>query len=94
MADGWSRDDAPFTFVTDSVERAVAQAAAVAGDGIVGASAANIAQQRVIASLLDEIVVDLVLVLRGEGMRAAARWSTAAKGYGPDRCCLGLRVSG
>jgi hypothetical protein len=38
VPDGWSRDDAPFTVVTDRVESTVAQAAAVAGDGIVGNS--------------------------------------------------------
>jgi len=36
VPDGLSRDDAPFTAVTDRVESAVAQAAPVAGDGIVG----------------------------------------------------------
>jgi len=38
--------DAPFTFVTDGLERAVEQAAAVAGpDGTVGLAGPNIAQQ-------------------------------------------------
>jgi hypothetical protein len=36
VPDGWSRDDVPFTAVIDRVETAVAQAAPVAGDGIVG----------------------------------------------------------
>jgi hypothetical protein len=33
---GWPREDLPFTFVTDGVERAVAQARAAAGAGRVG----------------------------------------------------------
>jgi dihydrofolate reductase len=65
--DGW--DDAPFTFVTDGVESAVAQAAAIAGDGIVGVSGADVVQQCLNAELLDEIAIDLVPVLLGEGIR-------------------------
>jgi hypothetical protein len=63
VADGWSRDDAPFTLATDGVESAVAQAAAVAGDGIVGDSPADSVQQRVNSSLLDEIVINLAVPL-------------------------------
>jgi dihydrofolate reductase len=89
VPDAWSRDDAPFTFVTYGVESAVAQAAAVAGDGIVGVGAADIVQQCVKASPLDEIVINLA-VLRGDGIRTAARWSTAARDT--DRSLLfGLR---
>ena len=58
--------------VTDGVESAVAQAAAVAGNGVVGGIAAGIVQQRVNASLLDEIVINRAVLL-GEGIRAAAR---------------------
>jgi len=60
-----SRDDAPFTLVTDGVEGAVAQAAAVAGDGLVGVGAAGIVQQCPNASLRGEIVINLVPVRRG-----------------------------
>jgi dihydrofolate reductase len=35
VPDGWPRDDAPFTFVCDGVESAVARAKALAGDKIV-----------------------------------------------------------
>jgi hypothetical protein len=45
-------------------------------------AAADIVQQRVNASPLDEIVINLVAVLLGGGIRAAARWSTAARGCG------------
>jgi hypothetical protein len=41
----------------------VAQAAAVAGDGIVGDSPADSVQQRVNSSLLDEIVINLAVPL-------------------------------
>jgi dihydrofolate reductase len=63
VPDGWSGDDAPFSFVADGVESAVAQAAAVAGDGIVGVAAADIVQHRLNARLLDEIVINLAVLL-------------------------------
>ena len=66
---GWPRDDAPFTFVTGGVEKAIAEAKAVAGDKIGAVVSANIAQQCLTDGLLDEIVVDLVPVLLGEGIR-------------------------
>jgi dihydrofolate reductase len=66
---GWPRDDARFTFVTEGVERAVALAAEVVGDGLVGVGAADIVQQCLNLGLLDEIVVNLVPVLLGRGIR-------------------------
>jgi len=64
--DGW--DDAPFTFVTDGVERAVARAKDAAGEGIVGVSGANVVQECLAAGLIDELAIDLVPVLLGEGI--------------------------
>jgi dihydrofolate reductase len=69
IPDGWPRDDAPFTFVSDGVERAVAQAKAVAGDKTVGVAGPNVAQQCLNAGLIDELHVELVPVLLGEGIR-------------------------
>ena len=69
VPDGWPRENAPFTFVTDGVEQAVAQAKAVASDKTVTVASANIAQQGLNAGLLDEVVVSLVPVLLGEGIR-------------------------
>ena len=59
--------DAPFTFVTDGVESAIAQAKAVAGDKDVSVASPSIAQQALNAGLLDVITVDLVPVLLGSG---------------------------
>src|SRR5205085_11412530 len=59
---------APFTFVHDGVESAITQAKA-AGDGNVGVSGPNIAQQCLKLGLLDEIRIDLVPVFLGEGVR-------------------------
>jgi dihydrofolate reductase len=69
VPDGWPRQDKPITFVTDGVERAVEQAKAAAGEGWVGVGGANIAQQCLNAGLLDELHVNLVPVLLGEGIR-------------------------
>jgi len=59
---------APFTFVHDGVDSAIAQARA-AGDGNVGVSGPNIAQQCLTLGLLDEIRIDLVPVFIGAGVR-------------------------
>jgi dihydrofolate reductase len=69
VPDGWPRQGKPITFVTDGVERAVEQAKAAAGEGWVGVGGANIAQQCLNAGLLDELHVNLVPVLLGEGIR-------------------------
>ncbi|WP_329000286.1 dihydrofolate reductase family protein [Kribbella sp. NBC_00709] len=63
--------DAPkvFTFVTDGIQSAVAQAKAVAGEKTVGVHGATAAQQALAAGLLDEIRVHLVPVLLGDGVR-------------------------
>jgi dihydrofolate reductase len=65
----WVYEGSPFTFITDGVESAVEQARAVAGDKDVAVGAASIAQQRIRAGLLDDIHVDLVPVLLGDGVR-------------------------
>jgi Dihydrofolate reductase len=62
-------EGSPFTFVTDGLESAVAQAKAVAGDKDVGVIGANLVQQCIRSGLLDEIHLDLVPVLLGDGVR-------------------------
>jgi dihydrofolate reductase len=68
VPDGWPRDDAPFTFVSEGIERAVEVADELAGDEVVGLNGGVIASQALDAGLLDEIWVDLVPVLLGGGM--------------------------
>ena len=65
----WVYEGSPFTFVTGGVESAVEKARAVAGDRDVAVGAASIAQQCLRAGLLDEVHVDLVPVLLGDGVR-------------------------
>ena len=62
-------EEAPFTFVTDGIESAIEQAQAVAGDKVVGVNPGSIAGQTLDAGLLDEIWVELVPVLLGDGIR-------------------------
>ena len=75
LPEGWPRDDAPFTFVTngadgtDGLESAIEQAKRVAGEKTVILAGANVAQQALKAGLLDEIEIDLVPVLLGQGIR-------------------------
>jgi dihydrofolate reductase len=58
-----------YTFVTDGVESAVAQAKAAAADKEVLLHGADIAQQCLRLGLLDEMVIHLIPVLLGEGRR-------------------------
>lgn len=70
--DEWvaAHPDAPFTFVTeDGVERAVAEAKAIAGDKDVAVGMASVVRQCLAAGLLDEVGIDLVPVTLGEGVR-------------------------
>jgi dihydrofolate reductase len=59
--------DAPFSFVTDGVEAAVARAQHLAGERTVWVSAGTVARQCLELGLLDEVMVDLVPVVMGTG---------------------------
>lgn len=66
----WRDRDAPFVFVTDGVESAIAQArAAVPDDRPVGVAGGDIAMQCLRLGLLDELRIHLVPVLLGDGIR-------------------------
>jgi dihydrofolate reductase len=59
--------DTPFTFVTEGIEAAIATARELAGGNGVALNGGSIASQALDAGLLDEIWVDLVPVLLGDG---------------------------
>ncbi|MCW2758117.1 MAG: Dihydrofolate reductase [Nocardioidaceae bacterium] len=59
--------DAPFDFVTDGVEAAVAKAQEIAGERIVAVAAGTIAGQCLELGLLDDVAIDLVPVVMGTG---------------------------
>jgi dihydrofolate reductase len=65
----WVYEGSPFTFVTEGLQSAVEQAKAIAGYKDVGVIGASLVQQCIRAGLLDEIHVDLVPVVLGDGVR-------------------------
>lgn len=65
--DQWKQEGMPFTFATD-LHGAVEQARAIAGNKDIGVAGANVAQQCLKAGLLDDIGIDLVPVLLGDGI--------------------------
>ena len=67
--EGWDFPDAPFTFVTDGVASAVAKAKELAGDRVVSVTPGNVGGQAFRAGLVDEVLVDLVPVVFGAGVR-------------------------
>lgn len=64
-----ARPDAPFAFVTDGVEAAIARAKELAAGRAVAVTGGTIARQCLDLGLLDEVAVDLVPVVMGEGNR-------------------------
>jgi dihydrofolate reductase len=65
----WVKEGSPFTFVTDGVESAIQQAKQSAAGKDVVISSADIMRQALQAGLLDEINIDLVPILLGDGNR-------------------------
>jgi dihydrofolate reductase len=66
----WVRPDSPFTFVTDGIESALAQARAAAGDrDIALGGGASVIQQYLAAGLADKLRVHVAPVLLGAGKR-------------------------
>jgi len=87
--------DAPFHFVTDGVGAAIARGQELAGDSVVSVSGGTIARQCLELGLLDEVAVDLVPVVMGEGNRPFfGRLSTENVLLGnPTVCVQGDRVT-
>jgi dihydrofolate reductase len=65
----WVQEGSPFTFITDGVESAIRQAKQAAGDKDVVVCTASILQQCLNAGLMDEIHIDVVPLLLGNGVR-------------------------
>ena len=61
--------DPPYTFVTEGIERAVEQARTAAAGKDVALMGATIVQQCLRAGLLDELIISLVPVVLGRGVR-------------------------
>jgi dihydrofolate reductase len=65
----WVKEEWPVTFVTDGVQSAIEQVKVIAGIKNVVVASATIVQQCLNAGLLDEIHIDLVPFLLGDGVR-------------------------
>jgi dihydrofolate reductase len=61
------QDDESFVFVTEGIEAAVARAKELAGGKEVGLNSGQIARQALAAGLVDEVHIDLVPFLLGDG---------------------------
>ena len=87
--------DAPFTFVTDGVASAIARAKELAGDRVVSVAGGTIARQCLELGLLDEVAIDLVPVVMGEGNRPFfGKLSAEEVPFGnPTTCLQGDRVT-
>jgi dihydrofolate reductase len=65
----WVYEGSPFTFISEGgIEAAVAKAQEIAGDKSIGIGSGDVARQALKAGLLEEIGIDLVPVLLGEGV--------------------------
>jgi dihydrofolate reductase len=85
--------DAPFHFVTDGIEAAVATAKEIAGNRTVAVTAGTIARQCLELGLLDAVAVDLVPVVMGKGRPFFGELSVEDVQLGdPSTCIQGHRV--
>lgn len=86
--------DDNFVFVTEGIEEAITRAKEIAGDRKVGVNGGQMAKQALDAGLLDEIGVDLVPVVLGEGTRLFADGpSTPVEFEGPILVVQGIGVT-
>ncbi|MEV4759605.1 dihydrofolate reductase family protein [Micromonospora sp. NPDC049559] len=94
VPDGWAGENDSFAFVTDGIESAIDKARSLAGDKEVGVNGGTIATQVIEAGLLDEVHVDLVPVLLGDGIPFFAGLKIApVQLEGPTRVVEGKGVT-
>jgi dihydrofolate reductase len=83
--------DAPF-HTADSVEAGIALAKELAGDGLVDVTAGDLGGQGFSAGLVDEVAMDVVPVVLGEGVRFFGSHTGTVLLDDPDRVVQGDRV--
>jgi dihydrofolate reductase len=93
LPEQWLADhpDAPF-HVADSVEAAIALAKGLAGDGLVCVTAGDVGGQAFSAGLVDEVAMDVVPVVLGEGVRFFGSHAGTVLLDDPDQVVPGERV--
>jgi dihydrofolate reductase len=85
---------APFHFVTEGVEAAVAKAQELAGERVVAVTAGTMARQCLELGLLDAVAIDLVPVVMGQGRPFFGELATDDVPLGdPTTCVRGDRVT-
>ncbi|EFH85433.1 dihydrofolate reductase family protein [Ktedonobacter racemifer] len=89
----WVEEEWPVTFVTDGLESAIEQAKVIAGEKNVSIASATIAQQCLNAGLLDEIHIDLVPFLLGDGVRLFEHLKIAPITLGNPQVSIGTGVT-
>ena len=65
VPEGWPREGAAVSFVTEGVETAMKQAAAIAGDGVIALATPSVIQRCLNLGLVDRIQVKVVRLLLG-----------------------------
>jgi len=86
--------DAPFSFVVDGVAAAIGLARQIAHDGLIAVTAGTIARQCLELGLLDEVAIDLVPLVMGEGRPYFGTLGVDAVVLGdPTVCIQGDRVT-
>jgi dihydrofolate reductase len=93
VPEGWPRQGSTVRFVTDGIERAVAQARSAADPKSVGVHGAQTIQQCLNGGLLDEIRVDLAAVLLGSGVRLFDHLATTPFALGDPTVVPGVGVT-
>ena len=89
----WVREEWPVTFVTDGLESALEQAQVIAGGKKVVVASATIVQQCLNAGLLDEIHIDLVPFLLGDGVRLFEHLKVAPVALEDPQVSIGTGVT-
>src|SRR5258708_29797603 len=89
----WVKEEWPVTFVTGGVESAIEQAKVIAGVKKVVVASATIVQQCLNAGLLDEINIDLVPFLLGDGVRLFEHLKVAPVALEDPQVSIGKRVT-
>ncbi|MFD5248428.1 dihydrofolate reductase family protein [Amycolatopsis sp. NPDC058340] len=94
VPEGWAPESAEFVFVTEGgVKAAIDRAKAVAGDKNVGVGPGVVAREALEERLLDEIRVDLVPFMLGDGVRFVDTLGTAPLGFGDPQVIQGKKVT-
>lgn len=89
----WPYPGAPFTFVTEGLATAIAEAKEFAGARNVALTGGNLTGQAIAAGLVDELAVALVPVLLGTGVRFFGDYAGPAVLLGNPDVIAGDRVT-